>query len=119
MNLTIIGRLCRNILCVIPHNAPLPPLRFFHGEFLAFGIIFQLIFHNFADGEVLAFGVGEVQAADGGGLHGEAFSETGAGVVGGVEELEQEFLFRVVRAGGLARGGVDALVFFFDNQSSN
>ena len=69
-----------------------------------------------AEGEVSGLGVGEVESGDGaGGGHGHAFGEVDAGVFGGVEEVEEGAFFGVVGAGGVAGGGADALVFFFDH----
>src|SRR5436309_15472775 len=57
----------------------------------------------------------EIEAADAaGGPHGAAFSELDAGVLLRVEQLPENPLFGVVGAGGIAGGGPDAAILFFD-----
>ena len=45
------------------------------------GVVGDLVFFDFADGEVFGLGVGEIEAAHrGAGVHGEAFGEFDSGI---------------------------------------
>src|SRR5207249_196684 len=57
----------------------------------------------------------EIETADAaGGPHGAAFSELDAGDLLRVEQLPENPLFGVIGAGGIAGGGPDAAILFFD-----
>ena len=69
-------------------------------------IILHLVALHLRNTEIIAFGVAEVKAGDGGaGPHGVAFGECYAGCRLGVQKAEEGFLFRVVGLGGIAECG--------------
>ena len=70
---------------------------------------------NNQDETFVGLRVGEVESAHtGGGPHGAGFGELGANVFLDLQEIPKGPFFSVVRAGGVPRGGADALVFFPD-----
>ena len=85
------------------------------GMLLPGGVVLDLIPGEQVDGEVAGLGVGEVEAADGGGgVHGEALGEPDPGRFLDVEEVPERPLLGVVGAGGIAGGGADAAVLLVD-----
>ena len=69
-------------LCVVSQIRRQPIFRVLQVQAFALGIVLHLISVDLADGKVGGFGVGEVEAADGGGgHHGLGFGEPDAGVL--------------------------------------
>ena len=70
-----------------------PPLGVGEAHALALGPVLDLIAVDFADGEVLGFGVSEIQAAPGTGRpHGAALGQLDAGVILPLQQLPQQQL---------------------------
>ena len=84
-------------------------------EAFARGVVFDLVAADHADAKIFGLGMAEVETADGtGGIHGEVFGEENLGVLFGLEEIEEEAFFGVIRAGGIAGRGTNAAIVFLD-----
>lgn len=88
---------------------------FFDALIFALCVVFDLIFLDIIDHEVVRVGVGEVDATDcGAGVHGTGLGEFDPSLFSGVEEVEEDGLFGVIRLRGIAGSGANTLVFFVD-----
>src|SRR5208282_139462 len=82
---------------------------------LALGVILDLIALDFADTEIIAFGMTEIEPAHrSAGPHGEAFGKPDADLALAVEQREQRRLFAVVGLRRIAGRRPDAAIFFGD-----
>src|SRR5262249_205932 len=92
-----------------------PAFDFGEGHVFAALVIEDLVAAEFADAEVLGFGMGEVEAADAGARpHRVTFSELDAGVLFDFQQLPKRLVLRVMGTGRVGGGGTDAAVFFVD-----
>src|SRR5206468_9524779 len=93
---------------------PEPPLRLLERHAAPRRIILELVAPDPRDAEILAVAMPEIEAGHSGGRkHREILGQRDFARVP-TEHLEQQRLEAVVRAGGVARRGADALVFLAD-----
>ena len=79
------------------------------------GVGFDLVARDAVDGEVAAFGMGEIKTADARGrVHREMLGQMDARRRLGFEQIEKDSLFGVIGTGRIAGGGADAAIFFRD-----
>ena len=82
-----------------------PPLGVGEAHALALGPVLDLIVVDFADGEVLGFGVGEIQAAHGTGRpHSAALGQLDAGIILHLKQLPKQLFLGMIRAGRITGG---------------
>ena len=75
-----------------------PFFGFFDGPAFALCVGFDLVFLEFADGEVVGFRMGEQEAGYCcAGVHGAGFGEGDAGLLRCIEQIEEDGFFGVVR----------------------
>ena len=74
------------------------------------GVIFDLIFANFADGKIGGLGMGKIDAGNGGGReHGQGLRQLDARVFGGLHQAPHGLLLQMIRLGWVAGSRTDAL----------
>src|ERR1039458_3868514 len=97
-----------------------PAFYFLQGHAFADVIIQQLVATKLANGEVFRFRVRKIKPAHAaGGPHRTALGELDTGVLLYIEQFPENFLFRVVGTGGIARRRPDAAILFPDQSEED
>ena len=98
---------------LVRQNRRQPFLYRFHVHALAAGVINHLVFTDFTGAKVARLRVGEIVTGHAGSrIHGKIFGQANPGFRADLQQVEQNLLFGVVRAGGVAGRRADADIFF-------
>lgn len=96
-----------------------PAFGLFDRHSFSLRVAFDLIASDAIDREVPSLWMREVQAADRRGRpHREAFGQCDAGVLLGLQQVEQSSLLGVIRAGRISEGRANAAILFVDQVGS-